>query len=163
MQTLITRKSEEIDFNKLMDIYEESNWENLSMVKSDIDEKSDKNILYQKVRQAYTDYLKNDFLKSGKNYIAILIDDKSYLSALRLYDEGKIFLLEALETNPSFRRKGYGGKLLSKVLDNFANREEIRSEVGKNNKKSLNLHKKLGFKIKEEREKNYLLVFKEDS
>lgn len=163
MQTLITKKIEEIDFNKLMDIYEESNWENLSMVESDIDEKSDKNILYQKVRQAYTDYLKNDFLKSGKNYLAILIDEKSYLSALRLFDEGKYFLLEALETNPSFRRKGYGEKLLSKVLDNFANREEIRSEVGKNNKKSLNLHKKLGFKIKEEREKNYLLVFKEDS
>lgn len=163
MQTLITRKSEEIDFNKLMDVYEESNWENLSMVESDIDEKSDKNILYQKVRQAYTDYLKNDFLKSGKNYMAILIDEKTYLSALRLYDEGKFFLIEALETNPSFRRKGYGGKLLSKVLDNFANREEIRSEVGKNNKKSLKLHKKLGFKIKEEKERNYLLVFKEDS
>lgn len=136
MQTLITKKIEEIDFNKLMDIYEESNWENLSMVESDIDEKSDKNILYQKVRQAYTDYLKNDFLKSGKNYLAILIDEKSYLSALRLFDEGKYFLLEALETNPSFRRKGYGEKLLSKVLDNFANREEIRSEVGKNNKKA---------------------------
>ena len=89
MQTLITKKIEEIDFNKLMDIYEESNWENLSMVESDIDEKSDKNILYQKVRQAYTDYLKNDFLKSGKNYLAILIDEKSYLSALRLFDEGK--------------------------------------------------------------------------
>ena len=160
MQTLITRKSEEIDFNKLMDIYEESNRENLSMVESDIDEKSDKNILYQKVRQAYTDYLKNDFLKSGKNYMAILIDDKSYLSALRLYDEGKFFLLEALETNPNFRRKGYGEKLLSKVLDNFANREEIRSEVGKNNKKSLNLHKKLGFKIKEERENKFILVLK---
>lgn len=143
-----------------MDIYEESNWENLSMAESDIDEKSDKNILYQKVRGAHTDYLKNDFLKSGKNYMAILIDEKSYLSALRLYDEGKFFLLEALETNPNFRRKGYGEKLLSKVLDNLANREEIRSEVGKNNEKSLKLHKKLGFKIKEEREKKFVLVLK---
>lgn len=163
MEVVFTNKIDGIDLDKLMDIYEESNLENLYMVKSGLYDKSDKGSLYQKVRQAYTDYLKNDFLKSGKNYLAILIDEKSYLSALRLFDGGKYFLLEALETNLSFRRKGYGEKLLSKVLDNFANREEIRSEVGKNNKKSLNLHKKLGFKIKEEREKNYLLVFKEDS
>lgn len=66
MEVIITNKIEEIDLERLMDIYEESNRENLSMVDSGDEEKSDKNILYQKVREAYKAYIKNDFLKNGK-------------------------------------------------------------------------------------------------
>lgn len=82
--------------------------ENLSMVEANYTEKIDENILYQKVRQSYKAYIENEFLTSGKNYLAILIDEKSHLFALRLYDEGEFFLLEALETNPQYRRCGYG-------------------------------------------------------
>ncbi|MBZ2386325.1 GNAT family N-acetyltransferase [Anaerococcus murdochii] len=116
MEVVFTNKIEGIDLEKLMDLYEESNWENLSMVSSDFDEKSDKNILYQKVRDAYKAYLINEFLKSGKNYLAILKDEKDYLSALRIYDEGEFFLLEALETNPKYRRSGYGERLVREVI-----------------------------------------------
>lgn len=61
MEVVFTNKIEGIDLEKLMDLYDESNRENLSMVKQDSNEKSDKNILYQKVRDAYKAYLINEF------------------------------------------------------------------------------------------------------
>ena len=57
MNLVFTNKIDGIDLEKLMDIYEESNWENLSMVKSDNKDISDKNILYQKVRTSYKSYI----------------------------------------------------------------------------------------------------------
>lgn len=160
MEIVFTNKIDGIDLEKLMDLYEESNWENLSMVEANNTEKIDENILYQKVRQSYKAYIENEFLTSGKNYLAILIDEKSHLSALRLYDEGEFFLLEALETNPQYRRCGYGERLVREVINLLAKGTEIRSEVGISNKKSLALHKKLGFKIKEKRKNILVLAFK---
>lgn len=47
-------------------------------------------------------------------------------------------------------------RLVREVINLLAKGTEIRSEVGISNKKSLALHKKLGFKIKEKR-KNVLV------
>ena len=47
MEVIFTNKIDGIDLEKLMDLYEESNWENLSMVEADSDEKIDENILYK--------------------------------------------------------------------------------------------------------------------
>ena len=69
MEVVFTNKIEGIDLEKLMDLYDESNRENLSMVKQDSNEKSDKNILYQKVRDAYKAYLINEFLKTYKDCV----------------------------------------------------------------------------------------------
>ena len=162
MDFLITNEIDKVDLEKLMDIYEESNWENLSMVESEKDKLSDKNILYQKVRENYKSYLKNEFLKDGKNFLAIFKDDKAYLAALMIYDEGDFYLLEALETRPDARRRGYGEELVKGLISCLGNDIEIRSEVSKSNQKSLALHKKLGFEIKEERKTNLLLSFKEN-
>ena len=162
MEVVFTNKIDGLDLEKLMDIYEESNLENLSMVKPDNEDISDKNILYQKVRESYKSYIKNEFLKNGNNYLAIIKDDKDYLAALRIYDEGDFFLLEALETNPKHRRCGYGEYLVRKVISILEKGSEIRSEVGISNKKSLNLHKKLGFQILEKRKSNLLLAYKID-
>lgn len=160
MQVVFTNKIDGIDLEKLMDLYEQSNWENLSMVESESDEKIDEKILYQKVREAHKAYLKNDFLKNGKNYLAILKDEKAYLSALRLYDQGDFFLLEALETNPKYRRCGYAERLVKEVISLLKKGTEIRSEVGITNEKSLALHKKVGFKVEGERKNKIVLIFK---
>lgn len=162
MEVVFTNIIDGLDLEKLMDVYEESNLENLSMVKSDYGHISDKNILYQKVRESYKSYIKNEFLKNGNNYLAIIKDDKDYLAALRIYDEGDFFLLEALETNPKHRRCVYGEYLVRKVISILEKGSEIRSEVGISNKKSLNLHKKLGFQILEKRKSNLLLAYKID-
>lgn len=159
MEVVFTNKMEEIDLDKLMDIYEESNWENLFMAQGFLENKKyDKNYLYQQVRKAYKDYIREDFFENEKNRLAILKDRDTYLSALRVYDKGDFYLIEALETNPKFRRSGYGEKLVREVIYYLKKGKEIRSEVGKTNKKSLALHKKLGFRLKEEKENNYLFV-----
>lgn len=160
MEAVITNKIEGINLDKLMDIYEESNRENLSMVESDPGEKTDKNILYQKVRESYKSYIKNEFLKDRKNRLAILIDGEKYLAGLRIYDEGNFYLLEALETNPIYRRMGYGERLVRGVLKALEKGKEIRAEVSVSNKKSLALHEKVGFKIKEKRKTSLFLFLK---
>lgn len=157
MEAVITNKIEGINLDKLMDLYEESNRENLSMVESNPGEKTDKNILYQKVRESYKAYIKNEFLKEGKNRLAILIDGEKYLAGLRIYDDGKFYLLEALETNPIYRRMGYGERLVRKVVKSLEKGKEIRVEVGLSNKKSLALHKKVGFKPKTKEENHWVL------
>ena len=162
MNLVFTNKIDGIDLERLMDIYEESNWENLSMVKSDNKDISDKNILYQKVRTSYKSYIQNEFLKNGNNYLAILKDEKNYLAALRIYDEDDFYLIEALETKPEYRRCGYGENLLREAFSFFEKGREIRSEVSLTNKKRLDLHKKLGFKIIEKRRNNLLLTYKID-
>ena len=158
MDAVITNKIEGINLDKLMDIYEESNRENLSMVESDPGEKTDKNILYQKVRASYKSYIKNEFLKDRKNRLAILIDGEKYLAGLRIYDEGNFYLLEALETNPIYRRMGYGERLVREVLKALEKGKEIRAGVSVSNKKSLALHKKVGFKLKNRNERILVLV-----
>lgn len=159
MEVVFTNKIEEIDLDKLMDIYEESNWENLFMEQGFLENKKyDKNYLYQQVRKAYKDYIKEDFLENEKNRLAILKDRDTYLSALRVYDKGDFYLIEALETNPKFRRRGYAERLVREVINLLEKDSEIRSEVGISNKKSLGLQKKLGFKIIEKR-KNSLVLF----
>lgn len=95
MDFLITNEIDKVDLEKLMDIYKESNWENLSMVELAGDKLSDKNILYQKVRENHKFYIKNEFLKDWENFLAILKDDEAYLAALRIYDEADFYLLEA--------------------------------------------------------------------
>lgn len=68
-----------------------------------------------------------------------------YISALRLepYKDG--LLLEALETAPRHRRKGYGYQLLKAVLNAFPDRK-IYSHVSKRNVPSLAIHEKCGFR-----------------
>lgn len=163
MEVVFTNKIDDIDLEKLMDLYEESNWENLSMVKDlvgDNFDDFDENYLYEIVRKSYGDYISKDFLKVEKNFLAILIDGDKYLAGLRIFDEGEFFLLEALETNPKYRRRGYGERLVREVINLLTKGTEIRSEVAISNKKSLALHKKIGFKIKEKRENKFVLVLK---
>ncbi|WP_311491382.1 GNAT family N-acetyltransferase [uncultured Anaerococcus sp.] len=157
MEAVITNKIEGINLDKLMDLYEESNRENLSMVESNPGEKTDKNILYQKVRESYKAYIKNEFLKEGKNRLAILIDGEKYLAGLRIYDEGKFYLLEALETNTIYRRMGYGERLVRQVVKSLEKGKEIRVEVSLSNKTSLAFHKKVGFKPKTKEENHWVL------
>lgn len=163
MKLIFTDKASDVDLEKLMDIYEESNWENLSMAKSIIgrnSDKFDKNYLYQVVRKSHKAYISDDFLKNHRNKLAVLIDEGEYLSALRLFYKGEYYLLEALETNPKYRRSGYGERLVREVIKLLDEGSVIKSEVAISNEKSLKLHKKVGFKL-EKIEKNHChLIFK---
>lgn len=163
MKLIFTDKASDIDLEKLMDIYEQSNWENLSMANGIIGknfDKFDENYLYQVVRKSHKAYINDDFLKNHENKLAVLIDDGEYLSALRLYYKGDYYLLEALETNPKYRRSGYGERLVREVIKLLDEGSVIKSEVAISNEKSLKLHKKVGFKLSNREKNHYYLSIK---
>ena len=72
------------------------------------------------------------------------MENDVYFSALRLepYEDG--LLLEALETAPAHRRKGYAEKLIRAVQAEFL--QKIYSHVSKKNTASLAVHQKCGFR-----------------
>ena len=147
---------QKVDNRKLMDVYSESNYENTDYFYPD---EKDKDIAVQKVEEGFLDFLKNDFFnKTDATYWILEIDD-AWVSALRTcrIQEG-LYYLEALETRPDQRRKGYGVKLLSSVADSLKEDGPFRlcSCVRKKNIASLKTHKKSGFQIVSEEGYDYL-------
>ena len=101
-------------------------------------------------------------MANKENYLAILKDKDVYLSGLRLLHKKYYYLIEALETNPNFRNKGYGERLVRDLLKEFKDKTVFRSEVAISNEKSLGLHKKVGFKIVGKIENTLLLAIESD-
>lgn len=65
MRLIITNKVKNIDLDKLMEVYTESNSENLDKFSyASLDD----------LESAYKEYLKKDFLENKDNYLAILAD-----------------------------------------------------------------------------------------
>lgn len=136
---LLVTKLHELSFAKLMMIYEESNRENGELMHPDLPES-------QQIRfaeQSFYEYLAEGFYSAEGAVYAIWEENGIYVSALRLesYEDG--LLLEALETAPAFRRKGYAEKLIRAVQEVFSQR--IYSHVSKRNAPSLAVHRKCGF------------------
>ena len=98
--------------------------------------------------------------KNKDNYLAVLANGQSYLSALRLHREDGGYLIEAIETKPEFRNLGYGLSLLWLVRKRIPEGFYLRSEVSEKNIKSLGLHKKLGFVEKEKIENTIIFISK---
>lgn len=145
----------EIDDKKLMGIYSESNKENINTFFPQI---KDKKEALKKTEEAFCNYMKTEFL-DGKNVCYVWEDKGLWVSALRLYlIENNVYFLEALETAPNFRKKGYASQLLLAVIDNLKSNGEFKicDYVSKKNTASLNTHKKCGFKIVSETGYDYL-------
>ena len=130
----------DISFSKLMEIYQEGNRENGALMHPDLPE--NQQILY--AEQAFYQFLAEGFFSTPGAVYAIWAENDRYISALRLepYEDG--LLLEALETAPRYRRKGYGEKLLRSVQETFP--QKIYSHVSKRNAASLAIHEKCGFR-----------------
>jgi len=94
-------------------------------------------------------YLREDFFCQKDAFYALWVVDDDYRSALRIepYREG--LLLQALETKPDDRRKGYGYALMMQVLEYLRVRgyTSVYSHIAKKNKASLALHSKCGFQL----------------
>lgn len=145
-----------LDEKKLMHIYSEGNLENTDYFYPDI---SDKVEAVKKVEKDFCNYIKTEFL-NGKNAYYVLEADGIWVSALRLnFIEDGFYYIEALETSPQHRRKGYAAKLLNAVT---AELKETRGNfkvfdcVSKKNAASIGAHKKCGFKIESENGYDYL-------
>lgn len=136
----LATKLREVDFSALMGVYEEGNRENGALVHPGLPQ--GQQIL--RAEQSFHQYLKEVFFPTAGAVYATWVENDIYVSALRLepYEDG--LLLEALETAPAHRRKGYAEKLIRAVQAEFP--QKIYSHVSKKNTASLAIHQKCGFR-----------------
>ena len=73
------------------------------------------------------------------------LSEGKYICALRLEPYCDGLLLEALETAPAYRRRGYAEKLILAAIAHFAGKK-LYSHVSKRNVPSLCVHEKCGFR-----------------
>ena len=137
---VLAKKPHQLDFQKLMEVYREGNRENGAMLYPDLS--PDQQMI--QAEQSFYQYLAEVFFSVPGAVYAIWVENSTYVSALRLEPYGDGLLLEALETAPAERRKGYAEKLIRAVQDTFA--QKIYSHVSKKNTPSLAVHKKCGFR-----------------
>lgn len=137
----IARRLKDLDFRQLMDIYEEDNLENAAELWPE--EPQGQQLLL--AEQSFHQYLRECFFSTEGALYCVWVENDRYVSALRLepYQDG--LLLEALETRPDQRRKGYAVELVKAVLSEVGD-TKIYSHVGKRNSASLKTHEKCGFR-----------------
>ena len=96
---------------------------------------------------AYASFLR-DFVKDPKQLIVVETFHDDWVSALRAIEatEGHWFL-EAVETKPDERKKGFGKNLLCHTINHLKKHgmKELTCTIGKNNYKLQALHRKCGF------------------
>lgn len=136
----VFEKLGQLRFGELMEVYSESVSENgaefypnLSVPEQNMQAQQD----------FYAFLQKGFFCKEGDVY-CIWQEADRYVCALRLerYQDG--LLLEALETRPEYRRKGYAEKLIRAVQRQYGD-QKIYSHISRNNLPSLRVHEKCGF------------------
>ena len=144
---------DEIDARKLMDLYREGNEENAAYFypgQADA---------LQKAEHDFLDYVNFNFFNKPGNRYMVLEQGGVWISALRLYPlEDRLYYLEALETHPDYRRRGFASQLLAGVTDGLKKQGAFRlcDCVGKNNAASLRTHQTCGFEIISEKGYDYL-------
>lgn len=136
----ILHTMKELDFAKLMAVYEESNRENGA--ENYPDEPLFRQLFLQE--ENFYQYLQQVFFVTHGAVCAVWEETGEYRAALRLepYKDG--LLLEALETAPAYRRKGYARQLIQAIQAQFSE-EKIYSHVHKRNAPSLAIHEACGF------------------
>lgn len=130
----------QLSFGALMDVYAEGNRENGEEFWPELS--SGEQIL--RAEQEFYQYLQQVFFQTqGAAYYTWQIHGKM-VSALRLEPYRDGLLLEALETAPDQRGKGYAKALITAVLA-LTGPQKIYSHVGKRNIPSLKTHLSCGF------------------
>ena len=136
----LAKKCRELNFAGLMEVYEQSNRENAAIFWPHQSE----NEQMMCAEQAFFQYLHDDFFNTEGAYYAVWEENGKCVSALRLEPYGDGLLLEALETRPDCRAKGYATMLLMAVLQQ--EKRKIYSHISKKNAASLRTHEKCGFR-----------------
>ena len=103
----------------------------------------------QLAEQDFRQYLNEVFFQTPGALCAVWEESGNYVSALRLepYKDG--LLLEALETIPAERKKGYAVTLIQEVQQYLAAQGPLKlySHVNKRNIASRKTHEKCGFSL----------------
>ena len=138
---VVIQSMRELNFGQLMSVYEEGNRENGQEFWSELPE----GVRILHAEQDFYRYLRESFFQTDGAFYCVWEESGGYVSALRLepYQDG--LLLEALETAPDLRRKGYAAALIREVLTRFGDRK-IYAHVHKKNTASLRTHESCGFR-----------------
>lgn len=145
----IVKQFEKLNFNKLMQVYEESNTLNAkAYVKED-------NISFEdallKSKESFYSFLKNNFFVKNNGMFFILKDENGeYKAALRIeeYEENKFFL-QGLETKLDCRNCGFSTTLLKETISYLEEKRgniEIRCSILEDNVSSIKSHLKVAFR-----------------
>lgn len=151
----ITRYAD-VDKRKLMEVYCQSNYENAACLYPD---EGDQAEAVKKVEAAFLGFLQKDFFPRDGSTYWILEDNGIRVSGLRTCRiQPSLYYLEALETRPDLRERGYASKLLTNVLQALEKEgaSQLWDCVRKTNAASLRTHKKCGFQIVSEAGYDYL-------
>lgn len=145
----VFRQMNETELSKLMGVYAESNLENVEYFYPGC---TDIEAGVKAVEDSFKEYVRTDFLLNPENMYYIWEVDGLWVSALRLSKLDGFYYLEALETRPDSRKKGYGRELFQAVFEYLKKNGSfiIRDNVGKHNAASLATHKSVGFAVEYE-------------
>lgn len=141
---MVAKSLRELRFGELMEVYAESNqekaedWPDLS-----------RGFALQLAEQDFFQYLKKVFFSTPRAVCCLWEEEGCYVSALRLEPYRDGLLLEALETAPAQRKKGYASALIRAVQDFLAEQGPVKlySHVHKGNSASLRTHETCGFSV----------------
>lgn len=140
MLTVVT-SLRQLNWAQLMSLYEEGNRENGEDFYPDAP--AGQQLLM--AEQDFYAYLRDGFFREPGAAYYIWSAQGQYVSALRMepYQDG--LLLEALETHPAFRGRGYAKMLIRAVLEN-AEYDKIYVHISRRNAPSIAVHTACGFR-----------------
>lgn len=129
---------------ELMEVYADSNaekamdWPNLP-----------RGFALQMAEQEFRQYLQEVFFRTSGAICAVWEEKGKYVSALRLEPYRDGLLLEALETKPDQRGKGYAQTLIREVQRYLTEQGPVKlySHITKRNSVSRSVHEKCGFRV----------------
>ena len=138
---ITARRLSELDFPKLMEVYEEENRREGGRLLPGKDWQTQKEQIHEEARL----YLRDVFFRQKEAAVYVLAEDGIYLSALRLeaYRDG--VLLQSLETRPDRRRQGHADRLIRQVLAMLPGGTRVYSHVDRRNGASEGVHLGCGF------------------
>ena len=141
---ILARSLRELWFSELMEVYAGSNeekasdWPDLPL-----------GFALQLAEQDFRQYLQEVFFPTPGALCALWEEQGRYVSALRLEPYRDGLLLEALETAPAQRGKGYALTLIRAVQRYLAGQGPVKlySHVHRRNTASRRTHERCGFRI----------------
>lgn len=138
----IVYKLHDLCFSDLMQVYAEGNRENGAIQHPEASEKEQLLL----AEQDFYAYLQ-EFFRDNRSFYALWASGGRYVAALRIEPYADGLLLEALETAPEARGRGYAKALVRETLAYLDSNADIPvySHVRKRNFASLAVHQACGF------------------
>lgn len=132
----------QLDFAALMSVYEETN---ILSGKEQYPNLTESEQL-REAEQVFYQYLYSVFFRQkGARYV-VWVENRNYISAMRVEPYLDGFLLCGLETAPSFRKMGYAKKMIC-AFQESTREQKLYSHISKRNAASIQTHISCNFRI----------------